>query len=62
MEIIFWCGTTCLALAQMYVYQVLGLVWHKKFGPAQNSFRPVEGRGMSTVLIAFHFGSKVKLN
>ena len=22
------------------------LVWHKKFGPAQNSLRPVEGRGI----------------
>ena len=24
------------------------LVWHKNFGPAQNSLRPFEGRGIST--------------
>jgi hypothetical protein len=33
MKIIFWSGTTKLGLAQ-YVNQFL--VWHKKFGPAQN--------------------------
>ena len=43
MEIIFWCGTKCLGLAQN-VYKFL--VRPKKFGPAQNVLGPVEGRGI----------------
>ena len=42
--IIFWLGTISLELAQ-YVNQYL--IGHKKFGPAQNTFGPVEGRGIS---------------
>ena len=44
MQIIFWSGTKCLWLAQ-YVKKIL--VWHKKFGPAQNIFGPVKGQGIS---------------
>ena len=44
MEIIFWYGTKSLGLAQ---YVNLFLVWHKKFKPAQNTLRPVEGRDIS---------------
>jgi len=42
MKIIFWSGTKCLGLAQ-YVNHFL--VWHKKFGPAQNVLGPVKGQG-----------------
>ena len=40
MEIVFWSGTNRLGMAQ---YENQYLVWHKKFGPAQNILGPVEG-------------------
>ena len=43
-------GTKLLGLPQI-VYQFL--VWPKKFGPAQNSLGPAEGRGISMSL-SFH--------
>jgi len=42
MKIIFWSGTKSLGLAQ-YLNQFL--VWHKKFGPAQNVFGPAKEQG-----------------
>ena len=42
--IIFLSGTKCLWLPQ-YVNNFL--VWHKKFGPAQNILGPVKGQGIS---------------
>ena len=44
MQIIFLSGTKCLWLPQ-YVNRFL--VWHKKFGPAQNILGPVKGQGIS---------------
>ena len=44
MQIMFWSGTICLWLAQC-VNKFL--VWHKKFGPAQNILGPVKGQGIS---------------
>ena len=44
MKIILWSSTKILALAQ-YVNQCL--VWHKKFGPAQNVLGPVKGQGVN---------------
>ena len=44
MQIIFLSGTKCLWLPQ-YVNKFL--VWHKKFGPAQNILGPVKGQGIS---------------
>ena len=44
MQIIFLSGTKCLWLPQ-YVYQFL--VWHKKFGLAQNILGPVKGQGIN---------------
>ena len=41
LQIIFLSGTKCLWLTQ-YVNEYL--VWHKKFGPAQNIFGPVKGQ------------------
>ena len=46
MEIIIWSGIKKMGLAQ-FVNQFL--VWHKKFGPAQNILGPVEGQGRSVV-------------
>ena len=43
MQIIFLSGTKCLRLPQ-YVNKFL--VWHKKFGPAQNILGPVKGQGI----------------
>ena len=43
MQIIFLSGTKCLWLPQ-YVNKFL--VWHKKFGPAQNILGPVKGQGI----------------
>ena len=45
MQIIFLSGTKYLWLPQ-YVNKFL--VWHKKFGPAQNILGPVKGQGIST--------------
>ena len=42
-HIIFLSGTKCLRLPQ-YVNKFL--VWHKKFGPAQNILWPVKGQGI----------------
>ena len=42
MQIIFLSGTKCLWPPQ---YLNIFLVWHKKFGPAQNILRPVKGQG-----------------
>ena len=42
----FLSGTKCLRLPQ-YVNKFL--VWHKKFGPAQNIFGPVKGQGINVV-------------
>ena len=44
MQIIFLSGTNCLWLPQ-YVNKFL--VYHKKFGPAQNILGPVKGQGIS---------------
>ena len=44
MQIIFLSGTKCLWLPQ-YINKFL--VWHKKFGPAQNILGPVKGQGIS---------------
>ena len=44
MQIIFLSGTKSLWLPQ-YVNKFL--VWHKKFGPAQNILVPVKGQGMN---------------
>ena len=46
MQIIFLAGTKCLWLAQ-YVNKFL--LWHKKFGPAQNILRPVKGQGINLI-------------
>ena len=43
MQIILLFGTKCLRLPQ-YVNKFL--VWHKKFGPAQNILGPVKGQGI----------------
>ena len=43
MQIIFLSGTKCLWLTQ-YVNKFL--LWHKKFGPAQNILGPVKGQGI----------------
>ena len=43
MQIIFLSGTKCLWLPQ-YVSKFL--VWHKKFGPAQNILGSVKGQGI----------------
>jgi hypothetical protein len=32
--------------------QIIFLVWHKKFGPAQNILGPVKGQGISLFEIA----------
>ena len=47
MQIIFLFGTKCLWLPQ-YVNKFL--VWHKKFGPAQNILGPVKGQGISFLI------------
>ena len=47
MQIIFLSGTKCLWLPQ-YVNKFL--VWHKKFGPAQNILGPVKGQGISFLI------------
>ena len=44
MQIIFLSGTKCFWLPQ-YVNKFL--VWHKKFGPAQNILGPVKGQGIN---------------
>ena len=44
MQIIFLSGPKCLWLPQ-YVNKFL--VWHQKFGPAQNILGPVKGQGIS---------------
>ena len=46
MQIIFLSGTKCLWLAQ---YVNNSLVWHKKFGPAQNILRPLKGQGINSL-------------
>ena len=46
MQIIFLSGTKCLWLPQ-YVNKFL--VWHKKFGPAQNILGPVKGQGITNM-------------
>ena len=46
MQIIFLPGTKCLWLPQ---YVNIFLVWHKKFGPAQNILRLVKGQGINAV-------------
>ena len=46
MQIIFLSGTKCLWL-QQYVNKFL--VWHKKFGSAQNILEPVKGQGITNV-------------
>ena len=51
-QIIFLSGTKCLWLTQ-YVNKFL--VWHKRFGPAQNIFGPVKGQGIRGVKIFFEF-------
>ena len=43
-KIIFFSGTKCLCLPQ-YVNKLL--VWHEKFGPAQNILGPVKEQGIS---------------
>ena len=43
MKIILWSGTKSLGLAQ-YVNQFL--VWHKKFGPAQNVLGLIKEQGI----------------
>ena len=43
MQINFLPGTKCLLLPQ-YVNRFLA--WHKKFGSAQNTLRPVKGQGI----------------
>ena len=45
MKIIFWSGTKSLGLAQ---YSTQFLVWHKKFGPAQNVLGPVKGQDINS--------------
>ena len=52
MQIIFLSGTKCLWLPQ-YVNKFL--VWHKKFGPAQNILGPVKGQGIKGQLISKYF-------
>ena len=44
MQIIFLSGTKCLWLPQ---YINICLVWHKRFGPAQNILGPVKGQSMN---------------
>ena len=44
MQLIFLSGTECLWLLQNVN---IILVWHKKFGPAQNILGPVKGQGIS---------------
>ena len=46
MQIIFLSGTKCLWLPK-YVNKFL--VWHKKFGPAQNILGPVKGEGIRSI-------------
>ena len=46
MQIIFLSGTKFLRLPK-YVNKFL--VWHKKFGPAQNILGPVEGQGIKSL-------------
>ena len=43
LQIIFFSGTKCLWLLQ---YVNTFLVWHKKFGQAQNILGPVKGQGI----------------
>ena len=56
MQIIFLSGTKCLRLPQ-YVNKFL--VWHKKFGPAQNILGPVKGQGIS-IMLALKLGQLPK--
>ena len=56
MQIIFLYGTKCLWLLQ-YVNKFL--VWHKKFGPAQNILGPVKGQGMSKYILVLAEGLKI---
>jgi hypothetical protein len=55
MQIIFLSGTKCLWLPQ-YVNKFL--VWHKKFGSAQNILGPVKGQGI-TPMIFGQFTQKI---
>ena len=48
MQIIFLSGTKFLCLPQ---YEHKFLVWHKKFGPAQNVSGPVKGQGMCLIVL-----------
>ena len=50
MQIIFLSGTKCLWLPQN-VNKFL--VWHKKFGRAQNILGPVKGQGINTLVFIF---------
>ena len=47
MQIIFLSSTKCLRLPQ---YENKFLVWHKKFGPAQNILGPLKGQGIRIAL------------
>ena len=52
LQIIFLSGTKCLRLPQ-YVNKFL--VWHKKFGPAQNILGPVKGQGIRWFAVLINF-------
>ena len=45
---LFFSGTKCLELTQ-YVNKCL--VWHKKFGPAQNILGPLKGQGICISIV-----------
>ena len=57
MQIIFLYGTKCLRLPQN-VYKFL--VWHKKFGPAQNILEPVKGQGIIVLNYVLTFVEMVR--
>ena len=50
-QIIFLPGTKCLWLPYVNKF----LVWHKKFGPAQNILGPVKGQGICCFLFILLF-------
>ena len=55
MQIIFLSGTKFWWLPQ-YINKFL--VWHKKFGPAQNILGPVKGQGINFLKIKFIYSEK----
>ena len=58
MQIIFLSGTKCLWLPQ-YINKFL--VWHKKFGSAQNILGPVKGQGIKALkTLYFYFCKMIK--